>query len=59
MESKTYTRGKFFGTIGKGALYTFLASVLPVKLLSAKNFYRKKIDIHIHPSAVKRINKVQ
>lgn len=59
MEIKTYTRSKFFGAIGKGTLYTFLASVLPVKLLAAKNFYQKKIDIQIHPSAVKRINKVK
>lgn len=58
MEIKKYTRGKFFGTIGKGTLYTLLVSVLPFKLLSAKNFYRKKIDIQMHPSAVKRINKV-
>ena len=58
MEIRKYSRKNFVSKVGKSTFYTTLASVLPIKLLSSKNFIRNRVDIHIHPSAVKRNNKV-
>jgi hypothetical protein len=53
-------RKKFFKTIGKGALVVALSSYLPVKFLSKADKISKQSNpkIKIHPSAVKRNNKV-
>jgi hypothetical protein len=57
MNIKKYTRKNFFSRVGKGSLYAFLASAFPIKLItSVKN--SDKINIQIHPKAVKRNNKV-
>lgn len=57
MDIKKISRKIFVGRIGKGAFLTFLASILPYKILASQK-PEKKIDVKIHPSAVKRNNKV-
>jgi len=57
LENKV-TRKIFFEKTGKASLFIGLTSILPIKLLSSKKKFNKKIKIGIHPSAVKRINKV-
>ncbi|MHB8906193.1 MAG: hypothetical protein ACYC4T_12695 [Melioribacteraceae bacterium] len=53
-------RNKFFTTLGKSTLMLALASALPVNLFSklSRVSIEKKIKIVIHPSSVKRNNKV-
>jgi hypothetical protein len=53
-------RKNFFEKIGKGALAAAVASVMPFKFFSsiAKASSNKNIRIKIHPSAVKRNDKV-
>ena len=47
-------RRKFFGRVGMGALGLTLLSSFPFKLI-AKEKNTKKVNVKIHPSAVKRI----
>ena len=55
IEKKTISRKKFFGTLGKGAVVVAIASMLPFNLFAKKEKKSKnKIDIKIHPSAVRR-----
>lgn len=60
IKMKKLDRKKFFNTIGKGALITAIASVLPVKYFTSvvKSSDQNKIKIELHPSAVKRNKKV-
>jgi hypothetical protein len=58
MDSKKFSRNSFISKFGKGALITSIVSWLPIKFLFSKKNDNKKIDIKIHPSAVKRNNKV-
>lgn len=58
MKINTYTRKKFFNTVGKGTILAMVASVFPLRILTAKGKNNKKINVQIHPSAVKRNNKV-
>ncbi len=51
-------RNKFLGIIGLGTVIGFLFSIIPFKFLSNKNLNKKEIVLKIHPSAVKRNNKV-
>jgi hypothetical protein len=55
---KRLDRKKFFERTGKAFLFTALASLLPVKIFSSKKTLDKKVKVNIHPSAVKRGNKV-
>lgn len=58
MNEKNLDRKKFLGIIGLGALIGFIASVLPVKFFRSKQISSKKVKVNLHPSAVKRTNKV-
>jgi len=53
-------RKNFFEKIGKGALAAAVVSVIPFKFFTsvAKASSNKNIKVKIHPSAVKRNNKV-
>ena len=57
---KKIDRRSFFSTIGKGVIITAVASALPTKFISSIDRISKKekINIVIHPSAVKRTKKV-
>lgn len=55
---KKFDRKKFFTTSTKILLFTMLSSIFPVKIFSSKKTINKKLNISIHPSAVKRVNKV-
>jgi len=55
---KKYSRKNFFSTVGKGIIIGFVASVFPLRRLIAKRKNDQKINLHIHPSAVKRNSKV-
>lgn len=55
---KKIGRNKFLGIIGLGTVIGFLSSIIPIKFFSNKNFNKKEIALKIHPSAVKRNNKV-
>ncbi len=57
MDIKKFNRKVFVGRVSKGAFYTFIASILPFKIFASYK-PEKKIDIKIHPLAVKRNNKV-
>lgn len=57
MDIKKIGRKVFVGRLGKGAFFAFLASVLPLKIFASYK-PEQKIDIKIHPSAVKRNDKV-
>lgn len=57
MDIKRFNRKIFVGRVSKGAFYTFIASILPFKIFASYK-PEKKIDIKIHPLAVKRNNKV-
>lgn len=54
-------RNKFFASFGKGLLVTALAGAVPFKLFSklSKASGQNKINVAIHPSAIKRNGKVQ
>ncbi|NMB81417.1 MAG: hypothetical protein GYA14_06325 [Ignavibacteria bacterium] len=58
MKIKSYTRKNFFSTVGKGTIFAMVTSVFPIKILTAKGQNKQKINVQIHPSAVKRNNKV-
>ncbi len=53
-------RKNFFEKVGKGAFVAALASVIPFKFFTsvAKASSNKNIKVKIHPSAVKRNDKV-
>ena len=53
-------RNKFFRTLGKSSLLLAIASAMPLNLFSKLDKVSKemKIKIVIHPSSVKRNNKV-
>ena len=53
-------RNKFFRTLGKSTLFLAVASAIPFNFISklSKVSTEKKIKIVIHPSSVKRNNKV-
>jgi len=53
-------RNKFFTTLGKSTLLLTIASAMPFNFISklSKVSTEKKIKIVIHPSSVKRNNKV-
>lgn len=53
-------RNRFFSTLGKGALVTAIISAVPFKLFSnlSKTSTKKKIQVVVHPSAIKRNSKV-
>lgn len=53
-------RKNFFEKIGKGALAAAVASAIPFKFVAsiAKASSNKKVTVKIHPSAVKRNDKV-
>ncbi len=57
---KKIDRRSFFSTLGKGAVITAVAVSLPTKFISSIDRVSKKekINIVIHPSAVKRTKKV-
>ncbi|NJD21367.1 MAG: hypothetical protein FIA82_01680 [Melioribacter sp.] len=58
--TKKIDRRSFFSTFGKGAIITAVVSALPTKFISSIDRVSKKekINIVIHPSAVKRTKKV-
>ncbi len=58
--NKEISRKKFFGMIGIGAVAAFMLSSVPLKFAKSmvRNSKRKNIRVSIHPSAVKRTNKV-
>jgi len=58
--TKKINRRNFFSTFGKGVVITAVAASLPTKFISSVNRVSKKekINIVIHPSAVKRTKKV-
>ncbi|MFA7228982.1 MAG: hypothetical protein WC061_08100 [Melioribacteraceae bacterium] len=58
--NNTIDRKSFFSMLGKGSVAAAIASVLPVKFLTAavNSSDPKKVKIEIHPSAVKRNEKV-
>jgi len=53
-------RKNFFQKIGFGVMLAAISTSLPAKLFSsiAKSSLSKKVNIKIHPSAVKRNDKV-
>lgn len=53
-------RNKFFTTLGIGALVASITTVIPFKFFSnlSKASRQKKIQVSVHPSAVKRNGKV-
>jgi len=55
---KKYSRKNFFSTVGKGIIIGFVTSIFPLKKLIAKRKNDQKINLQIHPSAVKRNSKV-
>ncbi|MBI1938525.1 MAG: hypothetical protein HYS25_10410 [Ignavibacteriales bacterium] len=58
MNEKNFDRKKFLEIIGLGALIGFIVSALPVKFFRSKQISGKKVKVNLHPSAVKRTNKV-
>lgn len=58
MNEKNLDRKKFLGIIGLGALIGFIASALPVKFFRSKQISGRNVKVNLHPSAVKRTNKV-
>jgi hypothetical protein len=58
MESKI-DRRNFFGKIGKASLVAAVVSVIPFKIFGKGKIGRAlNVKVKIHPSAVKRNNKV-
>ncbi len=57
---ESMNRNKFFTTLGKSTLLLAIASAIPFNFFSklSKVSTEKKIKIAIHPSSVKRNNKV-
>ncbi len=53
-------RNKFFITLGKGALVTAITAAVPFKFFSklSKTSGQNKIQVVVHPSAIKRNGKV-
>ncbi len=54
------SRNKFFGAIGKGVIATAITAALPIKFFSnvSKTTRQEKIKVAVHPSAIKRNDKV-
>ncbi len=57
-ENKNLDRKKFLSIVGLGAGIGFLSSLTVVKLFKSKIYNRKNVSVKIHPSAVKRNDKV-
>lgn len=57
-ENKNFGRKKFLGIIGLGAGVGLLSSILPVKFFNSRIHKNHKVTVNIHPSAIKRNNKV-
>ena len=53
-------RNKFFGALGKVAVATVITVAVPFKLFSklSNTSRQKKIQVVVHPSAIKRNGKV-
>jgi hypothetical protein len=53
-------RNRFFGTLGKGAVAAVITAAIPFKFFSnlSKASRQKKIQVVVHPSAIKRNGKV-
>ncbi len=54
----TINRKSFFEKIGKASLFVAVSVAVPQYLFGAKKRINKKVKVEIHPSAVKRSNKV-
>jgi hypothetical protein len=57
MEIKS-NRKNFFEKIGKASLFVAFGAFIPQNLFGSNKKLNKKVKVEIHPSAVKRINKV-
>jgi hypothetical protein len=57
---KNINRKIFFGMIGKGLFIAVISSAIPIKYFSnlSKKVKQQKINIVVHPSAIKRNDRV-